>query len=173
MPVDSIFSYVNKFMYFIVRPDDTEPGAFLYCSGVSMPQFLPITRGRHGLASNPAMRGLQLADLNLRKELIDLGARTSEVKGNPCGPFAPGQGDWYRQLLRVTGADIEAIKKLAAKCPLRLVGSIFQACMITDIVLPAVSPSAEEFESLLTEVCKTYSKQAGWPTTASAKGFRK
>ncbi|HMK60906.1 MAG TPA: hypothetical protein VK452_07150 [Dissulfurispiraceae bacterium] len=138
-----------------------------------MPQFLPITRGRHGLASNPAMRGLQITDLQLRKELTDRGIRTSSVKGNPCVNFVPGKGDWYRQLLRITGSDGEAIKDLAAQCPLRLVSSIFQACMVADVVLPVVTPPAEKLEDFLAKVCNIYSKQAGWPTTASAKGFRK
>jgi len=171
--MDKIYTYSNKFMYFIVCADEADPSSFLYCSGVSMPQFLPITRGRHGLASNPAMRGLQITDLQFRKELIDRGAGSSIIKGNPCGSHAPKEGDWYRQLLRVQGINVTTIKELAEQCPLRLVGSIFQACMISDVVLPSVTPPAEKFESFLADICERYSKQAGWPTTASAKGFRK
>ena len=173
MIMDSQYVYSNKFMYFIFCKDESDPATWLYCSGVSMPQFLPITRGRHGLASNPAMRGLQITDLNLRKELRDRGARTASVKGNPCGPHVPQGGDWYRQLLFISDADEQVVKELVGHCPLRLVGSIFQACMISDVIMPAIEPSAAEFESFIASVCEKYSKQSGWATTSSAKGFRK
>lgn len=171
--MDNIYSFINKFMYFIFRRDETDPSSLLYCSGVSMPQFLPITRGRHGLASNPAMRGLQIVDLSLRNELLARGAQTANVRGNPCGKHVPQTGDWYRQLLRIGNADEQVVKELVGRCPLNLLSSIFQACMITDIALPSVPPSAGELEGFLTAVCEKYSKQAGWPTSASARGFRK
>ena len=171
--MNSEYVYSNKFMYFIFGKDKANPSTWLYCSGVSMPQFLPITRGRHGLASNPAMRGLQITDLNFRKELHDRGAHTLSVKGNPCGPHVPQVGDWYRQLLFIIDAEEHTVKELLDHCPLKLVSSIFQACMVTDFVLPAVAPNAEEFEKLLDTVCERYNSQSGWATTASAKGFRK
>lgn len=171
--MDSCYVYSNKFMYFIFGKDESNTASWLYCSGVSMPQFLPITRGRHGLASNPAMRGLQLTDLDLRKELNARGGHTASVKGNPCGQHVPKEGDWYRQLLFVNDADEQVVKELVSQCPLKLVRSIFQACGVTDVVLPAVAQSPEELESLLSGICKEYSKQSGWATTASVKGFRK
>src|SRR5664279_2637816 len=121
--MDSQYVYSNKFMYFIFREDESDTATWLYCSGVSMPQFLPITRGRHGLASNPAMRGLQLTDLNLRIRLNDRGACTASVKSNPCGPHVPQGGDWYRQLLFISDADEQVVKELVGQCPLKLVGS--------------------------------------------------
>ncbi len=170
--MENLYAYSNKFMYFIFCKDETDPASLLYCSGVSMSQFLPITKGRHGLASNPAMRGLQITDLNLQKELHDRGARTAGVKGNPCDQQVPKGGDWYRQLLFINGADVKVVKELGSQCPLHLVQSVFKACMITDIELP-VAASAEEFEKFLSAICEEYRKQSGWPTTASAKGFRK
>lgn len=160
-------------MYFLLCPRPEGAMSWLYCSGVSSSRFLPITRGRHGLASNPAMRGLQLTDLHLRKECNDHGARTSSVKGNPCDVHVPKGGDWYRQLLFIDDASAEVVEKLVSQCPVTLVGSIFQACMVSDYSVPAVTPPAEEFERFLEDVCAVYSRQAGWPTTASAKGFRK
>ena len=164
------FEYINRFMYFILSSADD---AWLYCSGVSMSQFLPLTRGRHGLASNPAMRGLQLNDLHMRQQLHENGAQTSNVKGNPCDIIVPKTGDWYRQLLIIQGANEVVVRRLAAEGPKRLVRSIFSACMIPTLVPPAPSGSAAEMEAFLTGICAEYSNQAGWPTTGSAKGFRK
>ena len=171
--MDSLYVYSNKFMYFIFGKDEANPAQWLYCSGVSTPRFLPITRGRHGLASNPAMRGLQITDLNLITQLNDRGGIAASVKGNPCDAHVPKVGDWYRQLLSINNVDEQVLKEVVDQCPLRLVSSIFKACMVADVVLPAVAPSAEEFEQFLAAVCEEYSKQAGWPTTASVKGFRK
>jgi hypothetical protein len=171
--VAELFRYSNKFMYFILNIDETSAGSWLYCSGVSMSQFLPITRGRHGLASNPAMRGLQIVDLNLCRDLNDRGAHSAVVKGNPCDPLVPKVGDWYRQLLLIGGAEGQMVKELVSHCPLELVRSVFKACMVPDVVLPEVVLQANELEVFLAEVCEKYSKQAGWPVTASVKGFRK
>jgi hypothetical protein len=171
--MDNFFTYGNRFMYFIFNRDESSPSSWLYCSGVSLSLFLPITRGRHGLASNPAMRGLQLVDLNLRKELNDRGSHTASVKGNPCDPHVPKDGEWYRQLMLISDADEQVVKELVGMRPLKLVSSIFQACLVSDAVLPAVTPPADEFERFLAAVCEEYSKQSGWATTASVKGFRK
>jgi hypothetical protein len=171
--MDSPYVYSNRFMYFIFGKNESDPTQWLYCSGVATPQFLPITRGRHGLASNPAMRGLQITDLDLVRQLIDRGATTASVKGNPCDKHVPKTGDWYRQLLSVKNADEHVMSEVVGQCPLRLVSSIFKACMVSDIALPEVAPSAEEFEKFLAAACEQYSKQAGWATTASVKGFRK
>lgn len=167
------YSWVNNYMYFIVSDDETDAGAWLYCSGISLPRFLPVTRGRHGLASNPAMRGLQLTDLNLRSQLHDCGALTESVKGNPCDGCVPKNGDWYRQLLRFRRVNEQTVKELVMQCPAYLVGSIFQACMIRDIPLPDTKSSAADVERFLDEVCEEYRRQSGWPVSASAKGFRK
>ncbi len=171
--MSDLFSYANKFMYFILSSDPGGTGSWLYCSGVSMSQFLPMTRGRHGLASNPAMRGLQIVDMNLCRDLNDCGAKISTVKGNPCDPLVPRIGDWYRQLLLIGDADGQMLKELVSRKPIELVRSVFKACMIVDIVLPEAAPQADDFEAFLSDVCDKYSKQSGWPVTASARGFRK
>lgn len=161
------FEYVNKFMYFILNEAE---GSWLYCSGVSMPQFLQITRGRHGLASNPAMRGLQLSDLQLRQALHEKGARTSNVKGNPCDVLVPKNGDWYRQLLFIENAAENIVQQVAEAGPGRLVRSIFSACLVQDEIPPSAFISSGAMENFLAGICEEYSKQSGWPTTGSAKG---
>lgn len=171
--MDTIYSYRNKYMYFIVSRAGENPSSWLYCSGISMSRFLPITRGRHGLASNPSMRGLQLTDLQLCSQLNESGASSASLKGNPCDVLVPKEGDWYRQLRLISGIEEVAVRSLVNVCPLTLVGSIFQACRVADFSLPSATPPAEEFERFLDEVTTVYSRQAGWPTTASAKGFRK
>ncbi|HSW62926.1 MAG TPA: hypothetical protein VLH56_06430 [Dissulfurispiraceae bacterium] len=168
------FEYINKFMYFIVSTADEGPdGSWLYCSGVSMSQFVSITRGRHGLASNPAMRGLQLNDLHMRRQLHENGAQTKNVKGNPCDLLVPKTGDWYRQLLFIDNATEELVREVAAARPAELVRSIFSACMVQDSIPPSASFSSVEMEDFLAALCDEYSKQAGWPTCASVRGFRK
>ncbi|KAF0185791.1 MAG: hypothetical protein FD164_52 [Nitrospirae bacterium] len=164
------FKYMNRFMYFIVSEVDA---SWLYCSGVSLSQFLPITRGRHGLASNPAMRGLQLSDLRMRQQLHESGAQTKNVKGNPCDILVPKSGDWYRQLLFIDNAAEDLVREVAAAGPARLVTSIFSACRVQDSIPLSASISSNAMEEFLAVLCQEYGKQAGWPTCASVKGFRK
>ncbi|MFA5353428.1 MAG: hypothetical protein WC291_04300 [Thermodesulfovibrionales bacterium] len=36
------YSYVNDFLYFVLKPDETRgPGSLIYCSGVNITRFLP------------------------------------------------------------------------------------------------------------------------------------
>ena len=45
--------YINDFLYFVLRSDEKRgPNTLLYCSGVNVSRFSPITKGRHGIGSN-------------------------------------------------------------------------------------------------------------------------
>ncbi len=65
--IDKSYEYKNDFLYFVIRPEESRGETILiYCSGVNVSLFYPVTKGRHGRGSHPAMRGLQLVNHGVR-----------------------------------------------------------------------------------------------------------
>ncbi|WP_420263984.1 hypothetical protein [Candidatus Magnetominusculus dajiuhuensis] len=81
MKTDSC-EYINDFMYFIVKPGDGQ--ALVYCSGVNITRFTPLTSGRHRLGQNIVMKGLQSSNLDLRSFILSLGAEPKTIRGGGC-----------------------------------------------------------------------------------------
>ena len=76
------YEYKNDYLFFVLTPDtERGRGALIYCSGVNVDRFLPITRGRHRPMSNPAVRGLQLVNLGVRALVLSYGATPKSVRG--------------------------------------------------------------------------------------------
>ena len=66
--------YINDYLYFVFLPYESKrDNTMLYCSGVNLHRFLPITKGRHRPLANPARRGLQLANLGVRALALESG----------------------------------------------------------------------------------------------------
>ena len=63
MKTEQARTYVNDFLYFVIKPDQED---LICCSGVNVDRFTPITKGRHNPMSNPAIRGLQLIQYDMR-----------------------------------------------------------------------------------------------------------
>jgi hypothetical protein len=97
--------YINDFLYFAVWPDDSRgKDALLYCSGVNLDRFSPLTKGRHGLASNPAIRGLQLVKHAISALALSKGAIPKFIRGNDCAGIAPTEETWFTELLLIEKA---------------------------------------------------------------------
>lgn len=60
MNTPKTYKFVNDFFYVVIRADESRGrGAMICCSGVNLDRFATLTRGRHGLAVSPSMRGPQ------------------------------------------------------------------------------------------------------------------
>src|SRR5208337_840373 len=98
------FEYINDFLFFVINPDQSRgDGSYIYCSGADLFRFLPITKGRHGLASNPAMRGLQLVNMGVRDLALSEGVTITPAKGG-CAGIAHTSGGWYSERLLIEKA---------------------------------------------------------------------
>lgn len=83
-------------MYFIIKP--LEDGKHIYCSGVNLTKFSPITKGRHRLGQNPAVKGLQTLNNDIRAIIIENGASPETVKNLLCQHVKPINEDlWYTE----------------------------------------------------------------------------
>ena len=97
------YEYINDFIYFTVRPDKRgDKDVLLYCSGINLDRFLPMTKGRLGLGSNPVLSGLKLVKFDLCTLALSRGAIPHDHCGHSdCFGIAPKKGAWYSEALLI------------------------------------------------------------------------
>jgi hypothetical protein len=150
------YTFRNDFFYFVVSPDeDRGKGALIYCSGVNISRFLPISQGRHGIGSNPAIRGLQLVNHGVRALALSKGATPKAIRGNDCAGIAGTKEDWYTELLLIENASESFPDEMINYCVINLVKKIFKACMI-ELQLPDILPTPNELQAFLDALCRKY-----------------
>src|SRR5512135_2153699 len=125
------YQFVNDFFYFVVRPDEGRSrDVLICCSGVNLNRFAPLTRGRHGLAVSPSMRGLQIARSAICSLALAEGAVPKFIRGRQCAGIAPTRESWYTDLLLIENAPHFFSDEIIECGVLSLVTSIFKACRI-------------------------------------------
>jgi len=149
-------SYRNDFLYVALRPDISRgEGVLIYCSGVNVSRFGPITRGRHGIGSNPSVRGLQLVNLGVRDLALSKGATPKAVRGNVCGGIVPTGDTWYTEALLLENAPVLSLDEIIDYAVTNLVRKIFKASML-DLHLPDKPFQPDELQVFLEDLCKKY-----------------
>ncbi len=122
------YEYINDFLFFVIKPDQgTDSGSYIYCSGADLFRFLPITKGRHGLDSNPAMRGLQLVNLGVREMALSQQVTIRPVRGD-CAGMAHNSGAWYSERLLIENAPASFPEEVITYGVINLVKKIIKAC---------------------------------------------
>jgi hypothetical protein len=150
--------YINEFLYFIIKPAlGRGNGAFILCSGVNLSRFLPITKQRHGLASNPALRGLQLVKIRVCDLAIARGALPKIIRGNECAGLTPTDEGWFTEILLIENAPESFPEETIDYCAMALLKSIFKACRL-EVVLPDKLPKPDELQLFIEGVCRVYGK---------------
>ena len=152
------YKFVNDFFYFVVRPDESRGrSSLICCSGVSLDRFAPLTRGRHGLAVSPSMRGLQNTRNAISSLALSKGARPRFIRGKDCTGIAPPQESWYTDLMLIEDAP-ESFPDEIIRCGVTgLVGSIFRACRIPFEFTDPI-PAPDELQRLLEEQCRIHAR---------------
>lgn len=148
--------YINDFLYFVIRHgENRRSDTLLYCSGVNIDRFLPITRGRHRPMSNPAIRGLQLVNLGVRDMALSQGAVPKPVRGNDCAGIAPTRDDWYKELLLIEGAPEALPGKIIGYCVVELLKK-FDRIILLGAPMPDSLLQPLELQQFLESLCTRY-----------------
>jgi hypothetical protein len=145
-------SYINDFLYFTFKRHDD---ALLYCSGVNVDQFYPITKGRHRPMANPAIRGLQLVNLGVRALAIKSGARPVTIKGNLCQGMVSKNTDWYRENLIIENAPDSFPADATAYAMVELMRKIDRSIMLGEDMPDRLLPP-DELQSFLLSLSEKY-----------------
>lgn len=158
MNTQKSYEYINEFLYIVVKHDKIkDPGRLIYCSGVNLSRFSPITKGRHGVCSNPAMRGLQLVNLGVRALAISEGASTKTLRGNDCAGIVPTKHGWYKDVLLIENAPDSFPEKIINYFVLELLKKIDNACML-EAKLPDKLLEPNELQLVIEALCSKYAK---------------
>ena len=148
--------YINDFLYFVIRPDiDKGKDVLIYCSGVNVSRFTPITRGRHGIGSSPVVRGLQLVNLGVRDLALSRGATPKALRGDECEGIVPTKDTWYTERLLIENAQESFPDEMLHYCVNNLPKKIFKASM-RELQLPDAFPEADELQALIETQCRKY-----------------
>ncbi|HTR45156.1 MAG TPA: hypothetical protein VMH06_05545 [Thermodesulfovibrionales bacterium] len=152
--------YVNDYFYFVVRPKKEEgEKTLLYCSGVNVSRFSPITKGRHGIGSNPSVRGLQLVNHGVRALALSRGATPKALRGKDCAGLIPTEDTWYTELLLIEDAVESFPDEMIEYCVISLLRKIFNACML-EVPLPENLPGPHELQVFLDAQCRDIAGQS-------------
>ena len=148
--------YINDFLYFVTRPD-THKGkdVLIYCSGVNVSRFTPITRGRHGIGSSPVVRGLQLVNLGVRDLALSRGATPRALRENECEGIVPTKDTWYTERLLIENAQESFPDEMLDYCVHNLLKKIFKASM-REVQLAETLLRADELQLFIETQCRKY-----------------
>ena len=148
--------YINDFLYFVFLPYESQgDSTMLYCSGVNLDRFLPITKGRHRPLANPARRGLQLANLGVRALILKKGAIPKAIKSSDCSEIVPRSNGWYRDKLLIENVHDSLPNDILAYVVLNLLGRVRNSCQLND-KLPDTLPNPETLQLFLESLCEKY-----------------
>jgi len=125
----TVAKFVNDYLYVIFQTVSAgEKEKLYYCAGVNIFRFQPLTRGKHGNASNPSFRGLQLLRLRVVvPAVLDQGGSAQQICGDHCEPVPTGDG-WYSESLELSGVDESFGRDLLEPCVRSLVELILKVC---------------------------------------------
>ena len=151
----STYEYINDYMYFVIRP---QGGSVELCSGVNISGFSALTKGRHGLSSNPAVRGLQLVGLDAKAMAQGRGAAIKTIRGRSCSAISVTTDDlWYSELMLIEDASEGFYEELLYFCSSSLIKKIIKACMFDDS-LPQEPIMPEAMNNFIEGLCVKYGK---------------
>lgn len=158
MHTDKTYEYKNEYLFFILKPYTREgKETLLYCSGVNVDRFLPITKGRHRPMSNPAIRGLQLVNLGVRELVLEHGATPKALRENEnqcAGIVSPGN-IWITERLLIKNAPEALPDNIISYSVTELLKKIDRAIML-QAELPDTLLEPGELQAFLDSMCRRY-----------------
>lgn len=144
--------YKNEAVFFSIF---NTPEGLVYCSGVNIERFLPITRGRHKSMSNPAIRGLQLVNLEIRSIAISEGAETKTGRFEECSGLTPSHEFWYTESFLIKNAPDEFSDRVIEFAVVNLMKKIDKAIML-NAGMPEKLLPPERLMEFIDELCKRF-----------------
>ncbi|MBA4371973.1 MAG: hypothetical protein C0402_03835 [Thermodesulfovibrio sp.] len=150
--------YINDFLYVVVRSDESRGArTLLYCSGVNLDRFAPLTKGRHGLSSNPVIRGLQIVKQEVSSLILSKGGTPRIIRGKECAGIAPTADTWYSELLLIEDAD-ESLPAEIIDCGVRSLFAKIFISSTTELQLPDKLPDPGELQQYIDALCRQFGR---------------
>lgn len=141
--------YQNEFLSIVIVPaSGREMGAILFCASINLTRFLPLSRGIHGICSNPAFKGLQLLKADVSDFARERGIVTLPGDDRTCAPSVPHGDGWYHESLIIKNTPPGFAAELLEFSAATLVKKVLSVCK-PEINLPAPLPNADELQKYI------------------------
>jgi hypothetical protein len=146
-------AYMNDFLFVIIKPYANTKGSFIYCAGANTTRFYPITRDRHGIASNPVFRGVQQLKQDVQAVAISKGAATTSVQSSHCAGIVPkSDADaWYTEAFVVENAADSFPSETLEFAVMGLIKRVMFLCL-PDYPVPSQLPDAQELQKMFDSI---------------------
>ncbi len=149
------YEYKNDFLYFVLRPDESRgKGILVYCSGVNISRFLSITR-EHRMAANPAFRGLQTLNLEIRALILSKGATPQTIKGNDCAGISTTKDRWNTELILIENASESLPDEIINYSVINLIKKIIHSSL-SEVKPPEKLLKPDELQMFIENLCSKY-----------------
>jgi hypothetical protein len=147
--------YINDFLYFVIKPDDTGGrGSLIYCSGSNLTRFAPLTKeGHYGLSSNPVIAGLQLVKCEVSSLATTSGAKTVNISGKDCAKIPPTMDTWYSEPLLIEGASESLPEEIINHCVASMLKRL-SVSLVNGLHLPDDLSRPLELQEFLEDLCR-------------------
>ncbi len=143
------FEYTNDFLYIIIRQaPEHGPRTFLFCSGVNLTSFAPLSKSNFGICSNPAFKGLQLLRAAVSAFSNKKGIRPTSVVENSCAAITPRGDGWYRESLMLENVGDHMPQELVRFSVVTLVEKVLSVC-VPGMKVPGFSPDPGKLQAYL------------------------
>ncbi len=155
MSTEKSYEYINEFLYITLKPDDSRgKDTLVYCSGVNINRFLPMSKG-HRSAANPSIRGLQTLNHEVRAFILSKGATPKTIQGDGCLGIAPTKDRWYAELLLIENVPESFPDEMINFFVINLIKKIFYVCL-PKVKAPDELLKPDELQVYLENICHEY-----------------
>ncbi len=144
--------YITRFLFFVTKPIED---SLLYCSGVNVIPFLPITKGRHKAMNNPVIRGLQNVNLDIRDMALARGAEPITYNGPGCEGLSPTEDIWYTEQILFKNPPADFAREIIEYAVVHVLKKMDKAIML-NAELPERALQPVELEAFLELLCHKY-----------------
>ena len=156
MNTDQSHEYVNDFLYFVIRPDESSSnGDLICCSGVNVGRFTPFTKDRHNPMSNPAVRGLQLIQYDIMALALEHGTTAKKMRGYKGEGLPPTEELWSAESLLIKNAPPGLSERIINHSVVELLKKIDRAST-RGAAMPDKLLSPGELQVFIESLCNEY-----------------
>ncbi|TAN38569.1 MAG: hypothetical protein EPN25_13645 [Nitrospirae bacterium] len=148
------FDYSNDFLYFAALPEKRgDKDVLLYCSGMNILKFFPLTKWRFGIGGNPIVSGIQRIKYEICSLAISKGAVPHELNESPCRSLVPKKDSWSSEFLLIEDAAGLVPEELVTFAVTSLVDKIVTSSHL-DYRVPETLLPPYELQAFLETLCK-------------------
>ncbi len=149
------YEYKNAFLAIVIRQaPELGSDAFLFCSGINLSRFGPLSRQGFGICSNPAFKGLQLLRADVSAFVREKGVTPRSGGEKSCGDISPREDGWYRESLVLENVSKGFLRELLRFSVTSLLQRVLPVCR-PGLKLPAFFPDPGKLQAYLEALIRT------------------